>query len=72
MEIQSEQDCVTGIKNLVCSKSTDALMSEMLCTKCWNAHICSKVEIFIHVLIQNFMWLSYTEVRVTAGQHTIS
>ena len=43
MEFQSEQDCVTGTKNFMCSKSTNALCydaksrnvkSEMLCSKC--------------------------------------
>ena len=27
---------------------------------------------FIHVAIQNFTWSSYTELRATAGQQTIS
>ena len=35
--------------------------------------VCSKAEVFIHVAIQNFtMWLSFTEIRITAGQQTIS
>jgi len=46
-----------------------------LCSKCRNACIiiCSKAEVFIHVpemfvhaAGQNFMWLSYTELKVTA------
>jgi len=40
-----------------------------------NAHIiiCSKLETLIHVTIHYFtMWLSYTELRATAGEQTIS
>ena len=36
-------------------------------------YICSKVETLIHVTIHYFtMWLSYTELRVTAGEQAIS
>ena len=32
----------------------------------------ASAEMFIHIAIQNFtMWLSYTELRITAGQQTI-
>ena len=46
-----------------------------LCSKCRNACIiiCSKAEVFIHVpemfvhaAGQNFAWLSYTELKITA------
>ena len=59
MEFQSEQDCVTGIKNLLVQKAkihcavrqNDAQSIETSCSnacmqKC--SYVCSKVEAFIH------------------------
>jgi len=64
-----------------CSKYRDFMLRHhaqnisvmLICRNAHNYMICSKAEAFLHVAILNLTTcISYTELRITAGQQTIS
>ena len=55
------------------AQSIDIMLKCRNMLKGRNIHTCSIAETFICVAIQNVTtWLSYTELRIIAGQQTIS